>query len=452
MREDFLHFIWRQARFDLRDLLTTTGATLGIQHFGTHNHDAGPDFSSSRISIDGVSWAGNVEIHVNASEWYEHGHETDPQYDNVILHVVYEEDRPVYRSDGQRIPCLELFGRIPPGIYQAYYRLQRSEQWILCQQQVDTVPGSIIEQWLEELLTERLGEKSLRVTDCLERTGNDWEDTFYQFLARALGGRVNSDAMETLARSLPLRTLLKHKHSLLQIEALLFGQASLLPDADEDEYVKLLRREYEILRIKYRLRPIPKTAWRYLRLRPNSFPTVRIAQLATMIFRTGQLFGKSLAATSVKELTNMYDVELSNYWRTHYRFGKEGSTGKRRLGSTTIHSILINTVAPALVAYGNHRTDERFIQRARLLLAELPSESNKIIRKWAQTGIASDSAGSSQALLHLKHSYCDRKRCTECRIGSQLLSSQYAGHNHSPDMLMEAALLMYGAPPSSPQT
>lgn len=425
MREEFLHFLWRQARFDLRDLRTTTGAPISIQHFGTHNQDAGPDFSGGQVRVDGVQWAGNIEIHVNASQWYEHGHETDPAYDNVVLHVVYEEDRPVYRRNGGRIPCLELHSRVPPGIYRTYYRLLHNEYWIPCQNQLHLVDEPTKQQWLNQVLRERLATKSRRITERLAENDRDWEDTFYQFLARSLGGRVNADAMEMLARSLPLRVLLKHKHSLLQLEALFFGQSGLIPARaeGEDNYITLLRREYELLQIKHSLRPIPATAWRYLRLRPNNFPTVRIAQLATMIFRTGQLFGKSLAAADAKELSNMYEIELSNYWRSHYRFGKEVNTSRRRLGTDMIRSILINTVAPALMSYSRHRADERYAERAVALLQQLPAEDNRIIRKWDKLGMEAKTAADSQALLELKKNYCVASRCTDCAIGCQVLTS-----------------------------
>ena len=258
MRENFIHFLWREARFDLRDLSTTAGAPISIQNFGSHNHDAGPDFSGGQVRIDGVQWAGNIEMHVNASEWYEHGHDSDPAYDNVILHVVYEEDRPIYHRNGQRIPCLELYGRVPPGIYKRYFRLMHNEYWVPCQHALHQVDEPTKHAWLDEVLRERLTEKSKRITGRLASNGRDWEDTFYQFLARSLGGRVNADAMEMLARSLPLRILLKHKHSLLQLEALFFRPVRVTPHGTsrgETSYVTLLRREYQLLRAKHQLQP-----------------------------------------------------------------------------------------------------------------------------------------------------------------------------------------------------
>lgn len=427
MREDFLHFLWRQARFDLRNLRTTTGQSLSIQDFGLHNKDAGPDFSGGQLRLDGMQWAGNIEMHVKASEWYAHKHDSDPAYDNVILHVVLEEDRPVFHRNGQRIPCLELRGRIPPKLLQAYWRLQHNEYWVPCQHQLHLTDEATRQLTLGACLEERLLQRAQSFTERLEGTHRDWEEAFYQSLARALGGRVNAQAMDMLARAVPLKVLLKHKHSLIQLEALLFGQSGLLPPAADEEapYVTLLRREYTLLRVKHALRPLPGTAWRYLRLRPNNFPTVRIAQLAAMLHRTGQLFGKTLAAANGREMANMFEVKLSNYWRTHYRFGKAGKPGERRLGKSSIHSILINTIAPALLAYGTARLDERYRHRAEELLRSLPPEENRIVRQWRKLGLRAENAADSQAMLQLKNEYCAASRCLECAIGCQLLSRPY---------------------------
>ena len=445
MREDFLHFIWRFARFDLRELRTTTGARLSIQDFGRHNTDGGPDFSNGQVRIEGMQWAGNVEIHVNASDWYAHGHQTDPAYDGVVLHVVYDEDRPVFRPNGERIPCLELRGRVHPGLLSSYHRLTHSATWVPCQHRLFRVGETVRSATLDAVLTERLADRADRFRKRWEYTGRDWEEAYYQSLARALGGRVNADAMDMLARSLPLRTLLKHKHSLLQLEALLFGQSGLLPEAAEGEtaYVTLLRREYSLLRTKYELRPLPRAAWRYLRLRPNNFPTVRIAQFATMLHRTGQLFGKTLAAASARELMNMFAVKLSNYWRTHYRFGKETAAAERSLGATTIRSVLINTAVPALIAYGKAREDERYRDRAHTLLAELPPEDNRPLRKWAELGWPAGNAAESQALLQLKAEHCDRSRCLECPVGQDVLANTY-GEDDAPLLSVNEQTVVYG--------
>ena len=429
MREDFLHYLWRLARFDLRQLRTTEGEALTIQQFGTYNTDAGPDFDDARLRIGGLQWAGRVEIHVNSSEWHAHGHDDNPSYDGVILHVVLEEDQIIYRRDGSRIPCLELLHRIPPGVQATYWRLMHQADWVPCQPQLPTVTGPVRAIWLQRILAERLAHKAAKFTERLEVAQRDWEEAFYHCVARAMGGKVNVQAMEMLARSVPLRILLRHKHSLLQLEALLFGQSGLLPEheAGEDSYLTRLRQEYELLRVKHALRPLPVTAWRFLRMRPNNFPTVRIAQLACLYYRSGQLFGKALAAAGAKELEAMFVVSLSNYWRTHYRFGPAVAPSERKLGKATIQNILINAVAPAYFAYGLLREDERYRERAMTLLDTLPPESNATITKWRKLGWSATNAGESQALLELKRQYCDPRRCTSCAIGCAILNRPEPG-------------------------
>lgn len=445
VREAFIHFLWRTARFDLRQLSTTTGQNISIQDFGTHNHDGGPDFTGAQIRIDGLQWAGHVEMHVNSSEWYDHGHDRDPAYDNVILHVVLAEDRPVFRRDGSRIPCLVIRGRIPPGILRSYWRLMHNEHWIPCQNQIHLVGEGIRQDWLGFLIRERLSEKSTQFLRQLSTQGRDWEGVFYRALSRTLGGRVNGPAMDMLASRLPLRMLLKHKHSLLQLEALLFGQSGLLPERvpDEDPYLLVLRREYDLLRAKYQLTPLPVATWRFLRMRPNGFPTVRIAQLAALLHRTGQLFGKALAAADQRELMNMFEVKLSNYWRSHYRFGKETAPRDRRLGDTMVRSLLINAVAPALDAYGQSRKAGKYRSRAVNLLQSIPAEDNAVLRKWRRMGWPATNAAESQGLLWLKKAYCDKGKCLDCPIGKELLNQTYRREDDGPLLSMNEEAVLY---------
>lgn len=424
MREDFIHYLWRLGRFDLRHLKTTEGETIHIQRFGTHNTHAGPDFSSAHLRISGIQWVGNVEMHLKASHWYEHGHQDDPAYDSVILHVVMEEDRPVFRRNGERIPCLELKGRIPPDLAHTYWRMLNNEYWIACQHQLHRVPTLVKTAWFDRLSAERLDHKTSAIEEKLAASQRDWEEIFYQYIARSLGGKINSHAMEMLARSLPLRILLKHQHSRLQTEALLFGQAGLLPQQSDEDYPKQLAREYQVLATKYKLQALPSTVWRYLRLRPANFPEIRIAQLACLLTNTGQLFGKTLAAANIQELENMYDLGLSNYWQTHYRFGRETKRQGRKLGSTSIRNIIINAVVPFCYLYGQLRADERYQEKALHFLRALPAEENAVLNQWKALGIEIEDAARSQALLELKQAYCDQSRCLSCAIGCAILGRE----------------------------
>ncbi len=421
MQEDFLHFVWRLGRFRMKDLITTTGETISIVDPGQHNQDAGPDFLNARMRIGSTLWAGNVEMHLRSSQWYAHGHEKDPNYDNVILHVVLDEDQVVYHPNGERIPCLNLRTYVSPGLARQYLRLLHSEYWISCQTQLHQVPEIKRQLWLDRLLVERLEQRTEQLTELLESNNGDWEETFHQGLAWGLGLKVNADAFLMLAQSIPLKTIQRHRNSLLQLEALLFGQAGLLESQFTDDYPKALQKEYDFLKLKFGLRPISANHWKFMRMRPANFPTVRIAQWATLLYRTGALFSKMLAAQKVKEIENAFVVELSNYWQTHFRFDKPAAKRTKTLGRARVHLLIINVIAPFLFLYGKKRDEQRFQDRALQLLEELPPEKNTVLERWKQFGMSADQAAQSQALLHLKKQYCDTKRCLDCAIGCQIL-------------------------------
>lgn len=423
MKEDFLHYLWRLRNFDHTHLQTTRGEELIIQLPGMHNPNAGPDFSNARIRIGDMLWAGNVEIHIRASEWYIHQHQTDRAYDNVILHVVFEEDQPVFRQDGTRIPCLELRQRIPPKIFKNYQKMQRNEAWIPCQHRWHEVADLIKNLWLDRVLVERLESKTIDIRRSLQLNKNNWEETFYQFLARGFGVKVNSLPFEQLAKSLPLQLLKKHKNSLFQLEALLFGQAGMLEKELQEAYPARLKKEYDFLKKKYKLQPIPTSIWKFMRMRPANFPTIRIAQFATLIFQSAYLLSKILAARNVKELENMFEVKISNYWQTHYVFGKKSSKRNKSLGKTRVHLLIINTIVPFLFLYGKMKGEEAFCEKALAFLEELDPEQNTIIEEWQKLGIIPDSAYQSQALLQLKNNYCTPKKCLRCSIGHAILKS-----------------------------
>jgi hypothetical protein len=424
MKEDFLHFVWRLRRFRLNQLQTTTNETIEIIDPGRLNTDAGPDFLDARIRIGGTLWAGNVEMHLRSSEWHMHRHQEDPKYDNVILHVVLDEDQPVHHKDGERIPCLNLRPYLPVGLAKQYLRLLHSEQWIACQNLLHEVPPITQSLWLDRLLIERLEERTAVLRKRLTGNANDWEETFYQSLAWGFGLKVNADPFLMLAESLPLKTLLRHKHNLTQMEALLFGQAGLLEEDFSDIYPLTLQKEYAFLRKKYRLTPLTATSWKFMRMRPANFPSIRLAQWATLLFRTGQLFSKMLVAQNLKEIENALVVELSNYWQTHFRFDKESKKSNKTLGKSRVHLLVINIIAPFIFLYGQERGDDRYKDRALDLLEAIPGERNQIISEWNKLGLETKQASQTQALLQLKHSYCDQKRCLDCAIGCNILKRE----------------------------
>ncbi len=422
MKEDFLHYLWRLQRFDQSNLCTSKGVPIQILAIGEHNQHAGPDFSNARVRIGDTLWAGNIEIHIKSSEWMEHQHQKDPAYDNVILHVVLEENMPIFDANGTLIPCLELKHRVSPGLAKNYLRLLQQENWIPCQSQLSQVPEMTKELWMDRLLVERLEEKTKAIKAILLQSNYNWEETFYRFLARSYGLKINPDAFEQLANALPLTLLGRHKNQLRQIEALLFGQAGMLDKNFVDEYPQQLQQEYFFLQKKYKLQPIPTSSWKFLRLRPANFPTIRLAQFAMLIHQSTHLFSKILALQKVKEVENMFDRRVSLYWQEHYVFDKISPKRNKTLGRSTIHLFVINTIAPFLFLYGQEMDEEKYKDKALELLEELKPEKNKIIKQWKSLGMNPKSAFQSQALLQLKKHYCDPRKCLSCPIGHQLLN------------------------------
>ncbi len=424
MKEDFLHYLWRIQRFNHRSLQTTTGQRIEIINPGTHNLHAGPDFFDARLRIGHTLWAGNVEIHIKASEWLAHQHQQDPAYENVILHVVLHEDQIILRPNGERIPTLELQQRIPKRLAQQYHKLLQQETWIPCEKQFPQVTELARWMWLDRLLVERLESKTTTIHQRLIQTNNDWETVFYQGLARAYGLQINAEPFEQLARAIPLSIIGKHKDQLRQIEALLFGQAGMLEDEFKDDYPQKLQKEYRFLQQKYQLRPLPKASWKFLRLRPANFPTIRIAQFAMLLHQANHLFSKILVAKKVVEIENLFDRRVSAYWQQHYRFDKASIKRTKRLGKKTIHLLIINTIAPFIFHYGHTQDEPRFKDQALQLLEEIPPEQNKIISRWKDLAMTPESAYQSQALLQLKKHYCEKKRCLQCGIGHAIFSKK----------------------------
>lgn len=421
MQESFLHFLWRWRRFNAGDLCTTEGHPIEILHPGEWNHHAGPDFFNARLRIGGTTWAGNVELHVNASEWQAHGHSSDPAYDNVVLHVVFRNDQPVTRANGERIPCLELEGRIPPKILENYQRLENDRAWIPCQNFFQNTPDIVRLNWLDRMLVERLEQKTAAIADALTVTENHWEEAFYRLLARSFGLKVNVEPFEMMARSLPLLLLARHKHDLKQVEALVFGQAGMLEVEFEDKHPRLLAKEYQFLRHKYGLTPLDPGQWKFLRLRPANFPSIRLAQFAALMHRSVQLFGQILEVETVRELEHLFEVHPDGYWLDHFQFDKPSAKRPKNLGRDFIHLIIINTVVPFLFHWGRVKKEPAFEKRALQLLEQLPAESNTILHEWEALDLKVQNAFQSQALIHLKTQWCDKKRCLECAIGNAVL-------------------------------
>ena len=438
MREEFLYYIWENRLTD-KDLKTAEGETVEVVATGYRNTDSGPDFLEAKIQIGDKLWAGHVEIHVKSSDWNRHGHQTDKAYKNVILHVVYENDIHV-----NNIPTLELKGRFDETLFSQYQKLISSKNWIPCEKSIAKVPVFTRLSWLDRMAVERLESKSETVTKTLEANQFDWEDALYKLLMRYLGLKVNNEAFEYLANILPFKTLLKHTDNILQVEAMLMGCAGFLEEDFTEDYPLLLKREFNVMRAKFSLLTMPAERWKFMRMRPSNFPTIRLAQMAQLIHKNGCLFSKIRAAKATAEVKALFDVAASEYWETHWRFPKHdrlpqcdsptdlksGTVGlsyhgsrktPKHLGDTTIDVLIINAVTPLLFCYGKLHKDESVCETAMQFLEDTEAEDNAVIRHYAQCGIKAENAMRTQALLHLYNMYCKRKRCLECRIGNVLM-------------------------------
>ena len=429
MREEFLYYIWENRLTD-KDLKITEGEAVEVVATGYRNTDSGPDFLEAKIQIGDKLWAGHVEIHVKTSDWNRHGHQTDKAYKNVILHVVYENDLQV-----NDIPTLELKGHFDESLFAHYQRLIASKTWIPCEKTITQVPVFTRLSWLDRMTVERLENKSGAVTKILEGNQFDWEDALYKLLMRYFGLKVNNEAFEYLANILPFKTLLKHADNLAQVEAMLLGCAGFLEDNFTEEYPLLLKREFNVMKAKFNLLTMPPERWRFMRMRPSSFPTIRLAQMAQLIHKNGCLFAKIKSAKDTNEVKALFDVKASEYWETHWRLEtrlpnppdplKRGNHGSRKtakhLGDATANILIINAVAPLLFCYGKLHKDESVCETALQFLEDTGAEDNTIIRHYASCGITAENAMQTQALLHLYSYFCKRKRCLECRIGNVLL-------------------------------
>ena len=415
MREEFLYYIWENRLTD-KDLKTIEGESIDIVATGYRNTDSGPDFLEAKIQIGNKLWAGHVEIHVKSSDWNRHGHQTDKAYKNVILHVVYENDLQV-----NDIPTLELKGHFDGSLFAQYQKLIASKTWIPCERSISQVPVFTRLSWLDRMAVEHLESKSGNVTKILEANQFDWEDALYKLLMRYFGLKVNNEAFEYLANILPFKTLLKHSDNLLQVEAMLMGCAGFLEDDFSEEYPLLLKREFSVMKAKFNLLTMPAERWKFMRMRPSNFPTIRLAQMAQLVHKNGCLFSKIKAAKNTAEVKDLFDVKASEYWETHWRFGFSTESKPKHLGETTADVLIINAVAPLLFCYGKLHKDESVCETALQFLEETEAEDNAIIRHYASCGITAENAMQTQALLHLYSYFCKRKRCLECRIGNVLL-------------------------------
>ena len=415
MTERLLQYIWQFQYLNKIDLQTTSGEAVQIIFQGQHNTNQGPDFSDAKIKIGRTTWAGMVELHLKTSDWQKHKHQLDKNYNNVILHVVWEDD-----ASKSNIPVLELKGRVSKILLKRYEELMNNGSFIPCENSIQSIREITWKSWKDRLLAERLMRKAQAVEALLQQSNYHWEETFWWLLARNFGMKVNADAFEAMARSIPITILAKQKQQIHQLEALLLGQAGLLEGKLKDEYSVMLQKEYRYQKAKHKLKPIT-ILLHFLRMRPVNFPTVRLAQLAMLVHQSAHLFSKIKEAGAVKEIKNWFDVTANDYWHYHYRFDESSSFKKKKLGETMIDNIIINTVAPVLFAYGSYHNEQQYKDKALLWLESTAPEANSITKGFAGLGIENKNAFDSQALIELKNEYCSKKRCLECGVGNALL-------------------------------
>lgn len=425
--EKLMQYVWKHRLWRSEDMVTNTGKKVRVVDPGLLNTDAGPDFFNAKIEIDGHMWVGNVEMHYRATDWKRHRHDSDKAYDSVILHVVAKDDAPVRRTNGELIPQLVL--EVSPQFNADYASLVGATIEVPCATKIKQVPHLTIVEWVEGLAFERLHGKVERIHQLLDSFNGSWEDVCYVTLARNFGFGINNDAFERLARRTPLRLLGKHSDSVLQIEALLFGQAGML-DAQKpgmDSYYNQLCTEYAFLSNKFQLTPMEKESWKLFRIRPQNFPYRRIAMLAQFIEGGFRMMNRILETEGEKEMRALFEVELSGYWTKHYTFGKPNDRATATLSRSSIDIILINTVAPLLYAYGELTGNYEMTDKAIKLLEDLRAESNSIVSHFVAYGIDCPDALTSQALVQLKREYCDARKCIYCKIGHHLLSKAARG-------------------------
>ncbi|WP_301922657.1 DUF2851 family protein [Ferruginibacter sp.] len=416
MTEKLLQYIWQFQYFNHALLTTVDNEILQINTPGILNTNQGPDFLNANIKVGNTTWAGNIELHLKSSGWISHQHSKDKNYSNIILHVVWQDDGATELS----FPVFELQNRVSKFLLGRYHELMNTTAFIPCEKNIKQVNGLTWKSWIDRLLAERLQHKSAIIFKHLAANNNHWEETFWWLLASNFGIKVNSDAFEKIARSLPVNLLTKHKNQIHQLEALLFGQAGLLQNNFTETYPLMLQKEYRFYKSKYKLQPIQAPLF-FLRMRPANFPSVRLAQLAMLINRSLHLFSVLREAETLKEIKDLLNVTANDYWHYHYVFDEATAFKEKHLGTQMINNIFINTIIPIVFAYGLYNKEEGYKEKAMQWLEQTAAEKNNITNAYSLLGIQNKNAFNSQALIQLKNEYCNRKRCLECAVGNSLL-------------------------------
>ena len=423
MKEDFIHYVWNYKKFDFSNLKTTQGENLVIVNSGQYLQKAGPDFFNAQIILENQKWAGNVEIHLKSSDWYLHHHEKDDNYNNVILHVVWEHDTPIFRKDNSEIPVLEIKNYVSKEELNNYLSLTTQKSWIFCENQIAEIDEFVFSNWQERLFYERLERKVQPVNQLLEETENDWESLLFCMLAKNFGLNTNGESFLKMAKSITFSLIRKEALEVMYLEALFFGQADMIPVDVEDNYPKELKSWYDYIALKYKLSKPAIEPIQFFKHRPDNFPTIRLSQLAMLYHLHRNLFSKIIEANSIEEIYKIFNLSVSDYWKTHYIFDKSSPKKEKSLSKSFVDLVIINTIIPIRFAYANANGKE-ISETLTDLLSNIPSEKNSIIEKFTTFGIKSKNAFQSQSLLELKNEYCNHKKCLQCAVGLELLKNK----------------------------
>ncbi len=422
MKEDFLHYVWQYKKFDFSNLTTVAGESLQLLNSGNYLQQEGPDFFNAKIVIGNQKWAGNIEIHLKSSDWYLHHHENDSNYDNVILHVVWEHDSPIFRKDNSEIATLELKKFVAKDIISNYQSLSVPKSWIYCENQIASQDDFIWQNWQERLFFERLERKSFPIAQLLSETNFDWEAVLFCMLAKNFGLNANGDTFLKIAKSIPFSVFRKESFEVQNLESLLFGTADLFPIDVQDNYTMDLKRRFEYLSQKHQFQKVIVEPVQFFKHRPDNFPTIRLAQLAMLYHKEHNLFSKIIAVKTVEALYRLLAFPISEYWQTHYQFDKESPKKKKQFSKSFIDLLLINTIIPIQFAYAKSLGKE-VSESVLEMLRDVAAEKNVIIDKFTGFGIKAKNAYDTQALLQLKNEYCNHGKCLQCAIGIQLLKA-----------------------------
>lgn len=423
MKEDFLHYIWSTKKFNYFSLKTVCNKELSIINSGSYTTEAGADFQNAHIYLDQLHWYGNVEIHTKSSEWYNHNHHTDFRYNNVILHVVWEHDIDIFTPNNVIIPTLELKSYIDEQVNEAYMNLNTTKNWILCENSIHIVPNQVIYEWKQKLVLEKFEQKANEINHLLSQTNNDWEATLFYTLAKNFGLNTNGIYFLEITKSVGFNVFRKEMSDLKNIEALFFGMGRLLNENFEDAYALELKQRWEYLKVKHQLDKLWEGHLNFFQHRPDNFPTIRLAQMAMLLYTKPRLFDDFIKTTSLNDFYKLLQINVSDYWRWHYTFDKKSTEKDKKLSKNFIDLLIINTLLPFKYVFNKFLEKDSF-KEITSLLSEIKPEKNTIIDRFNELGVLSKNALDSQALLRLKKEYCSEKRCLQCQIGNFLLDSQ----------------------------